>query len=249
MERSLVFEPRVLSPGGSYARADDMRVGEEYFVLQFTVSEPMVPIMTTVTFCQRVVSIEEDESELPAVYLREVKAKKRGTGPEAFVNASDALYQTRLIGRTGSVAPLCRFEDALNILISREYVLRGKRQEKSDARPLSENPQPVVSDALSVGETYLIDYVDQPKLIPDMWTATLIGRNLRSGDMDRAYFQDVEAYRDGVSFETDEFEPRTIVALDRSDLDSIFDFEHAIEELMRCSLRRRGFLDLGGVDC
>jgi len=116
-----------------------------------------------------------------------------------------------------------------------------------EGRQLTEYAEPVSSHDLREGQLYFaVNYIDDEMLIPTMETVVFIGRNLEPGDVGQVYFQDVESHREGVSFDpnTDDGAARFQCGSE-DELGHIFDYEHALEELMRCSLRhkQRGQLD------
>ncbi|NII73988.1 hypothetical protein FHW84_002573 [Dyella sp. SG562] len=110
-----------------------------------------------------------------------------------------------------------------------------------DKREIARAAEPVSSDELAIGDTYFsVTYADEDMKIPLMESMTFIGKNL--GDHDETetlYFQDAESYREGIRL-SDDPEPGScnFFFCGPDQLDAIFDFERALEELMRCSLRR-----------
>jgi hypothetical protein len=111
------------------------------------------------------------------------------------------------------------------------------------ARELSPDPQPVHPSLLVEESVYFcVNYVDTDELIPTLETVVYIGREVGQ-DAGKLLFQDVDSYREGVRYGTDAAEAHgTFVARPERDLTDVFDYERAVEELMRCSLRRRGIL-------
>ncbi len=77
-------------------------------------------------------------------------------------------------------------------------------------------------------------------LIPIMETWVFAGRKLDPNDEEnRLYFRDVESYLRGIRYgsATDE-NSRFQLATDQN-VNHIFEYEHALDQLMLCSLRRR----------
>jgi hypothetical protein len=71
-------------------------------------------------------------------------------------------------------------------------------------------------------------------------TLVFIGRNLDPDDKGRLHFQDLESYAAGIRRDTsDESERATFYAQEEKHLNHIFKYEHALNELLRCSLRRQ----------
>ena len=106
------------------------------------------------------------------------------------------------------------------------------------ARELKPYAEPVSSDVLEEGEVYFsINFADENMTIPAMAPLVFIGRNLREEDEGVVlYFQDFDSHKE-----------RSRNSLnDRSGYQSgveglfkhVFEYERALEVLMRCSLRR-----------
>ena len=87
---------------------------------------------------------------------------------------------------------------------------------------------------------FALNYVDCDLLVPVMETVVFIGRDLEPDDVGQVYIQDVESYREGVRYGR-----ITMAKLRSSKLGQrrkgghIFQFEKALNELMRCSLNRQ----------
>lgn len=109
-------------------------------------------------------------------------------------------------------------------------------------RQLQPFAEPVSSDVLVTGEVYFaVTYVDDAMEIPIIETFVFIGIDLEHETNGTLYFQDVESHRAGILFgatETDKDANFFVCAPDQ--LKSTFRFENALDELMRCSLRRAG---------
>lgn len=110
-----------------------------------------------------------------------------------------------------------------------------------DGRELNEYAEPVSSSDLQEGAVYFaINYTDDGMLVPVIETLVFIGKNLEPDDVGEAYFQDVVSYRDGVPYRWDSDDGiATFYSGPENELKHIFKYEHALNELMRCSLRRR----------
>ncbi|MBT2119744.1 hypothetical protein KK141_21675 [Dyella sp. LX-66] len=102
--------------------------------------------------------------------------------------------------------------------------------------------QHVTYDELTVGDDYyMISYADGDCKIPVMESLIYLGKNIVGLDSaETLYFQDAESYRAGVRV-TDSPERGTyeLHGLKPDQLDMIYDFERALEELMRCSMQRK----------
>jgi hypothetical protein len=111
-----------------------------------------------------------------------------------------------------------------------------------EERELKSYAEPVTQDTLKAGEVYFsVQYADEDMLVPIMETWVFAGRNLDSEDMnaDRLYFQDLESYLQGIRYESATNENASFQVPSEKNINHIFDYERALDELMRCSLRRR----------
>ena len=101
-------------------------------------------------------------------------------------------------------------------------------------------------EALKVGEVYFsVQFADEDLLIPIMETWVFAGSNLdREGPgSDRLYFQDVESYRQGVRYESATSDDARFQVQSEKNIKHIFEYERSLEQLMKCSLRRRKLAD------
>jgi len=112
------------------------------------------------------------------------------------------------------------------------------RFEERELKPYAE---PISAADLKEGSIYFaVTYADDEMLIPTMETIVFIGRNLDPVDDGRVYFQDINSYRRGVRYETatdDDY--AHFSSGSEAEVKHIFAYEHALEALMACSLRRR----------
>lgn len=108
-----------------------------------------------------------------------------------------------------------------------------------EARDLTDYAQPVEPGSLRRGEAYFsVQYVDEDCLIPTIETIVFVGRNLDPDDTDLLYFQDVECYQMGIKYGSGHFEDTGFRTAREDGVKHIFDYESALNELMKCSLRR-----------
>lgn len=104
-----------------------------------------------------------------------------------------------------------------------------------EGRELKPYAEPVSAAELKQGSAYFaVTFVDEDMLIPTMETVVFIGRNLEPGDIDRVYFRDVRSFREGVDSETE-----WDYTASENNINHIFEFERALDQLLACSLRRR----------
>ena len=76
-------------------------------------------------------------------------------------------------------------------------------------------------------------------LIPTIDTVVYIDENLEPGDTDRVYFQDIDSFNAGVHYGRDVDGAHAIFQCgSRNELGHIFTFEAALNELLKCSMRR-----------
>ncbi len=110
-----------------------------------------------------------------------------------------------------------------------------------EERELPSHAEPISSSDLREGEVYFsVNYVDDDMLLPTMETVVFIGRNLQPGDSGQVYFQDIDSYRGGVRYESATEEDYVEFSTgSENEVSHIFTYEKALEELMKCSLRRR----------
>jgi hypothetical protein len=105
---------------------------------------------------------------------------------------------------------------------------------KFDARQIPSYAEPVAPEALEVGHTYYaIAFIDPEMLTPIITSLVYVGRDLEEGDCGWLYFEDPDYYHSGIE------QKKRLTTCQESNVGHIFEFEHAFEVLMRCSLRRR----------
>ncbi len=110
-----------------------------------------------------------------------------------------------------------------------------------EERELKFYAQPITAETLQVGRTYFcVQYPDRDMLIPIVETFVFAGRKLHPEDAEgRLYFQDVESYLQGIRYGSAAAKNATFRVPLEENTKHIFEYEHALEELMKCSLRRR----------
>jgi len=109
-----------------------------------------------------------------------------------------------------------------------------------EARELKSYASPVTADALKQGEVYFsVQFADENMLIPIVETWAFVGKGLDPEDTEHhLYFQDVESYLHGVRYGSPGAEDATFQVSLEGSTNHIFEYEQALEELMKCSLRR-----------
>jgi hypothetical protein len=115
------------------------------------------------------------------------------------------------------------------------------RFEGRDLKPYSEYVQP---SGLVEGEIYFaVHFLDDQMLVPELDPVVFIGRNLERGDCERLYFQDAASYMSGIRYgnsgeHADDGQTKIHVVEENAPF--VFDFERALDVLLRCSLKRQG---------
>jgi hypothetical protein len=113
--------------------------------------------------------------------------------------------------------------------------LQQMRFEERELKPYAE---PIPPEELKYGETYFaVLYVDDDGVVPTLEPLVFIGKDLEPEDEEKLYFQDYDSYRSGVRFETATPDDGAIFHTGREK--HVFDYEHALDQLMACALRRR----------
>jgi hypothetical protein len=113
------------------------------------------------------------------------------------------------------------------------------RFEERDLKPYAE---PISFGELKQGAIYFsVSYVDDQLLMPTVEPLVYIGENLDAGDVGRvSYFQDASSYRRGIRHGSESKEGEAIFFTASGDkMPPIFEYERALDELLRCALRRR----------
>lgn len=99
---------------------------------------------------------------------------------------------------------------------------------------------PVSSDALIVGRVYFsLNYVDANMVTPVLDPWVFLGIDLSPGDHGRVYFQDADSYAQGVRIESAKDSEATLYVGSSGEVNHIFEFPNAVDELRRCAARRK----------
>ena len=108
-----------------------------------------------------------------------------------------------------------------------------------DGRELQLGAEPIPTASLREGSEYFsVQYADEQLLIPIIGTWIYIGRGLEESEPDLLYFQDVESYHQGVRYGKSGEENASFHLSRDGKLHHMFDFERALNELLKCALRR-----------
>jgi hypothetical protein len=111
-----------------------------------------------------------------------------------------------------------------------------------EGRELKSYAEPVSANDLVEREVYFtVQFADQKLLIPMIEPIVFVGKNLGEGDTDVLYFQNFESHATGVRYASATNESMTDFQVRGPDeIKHFFTYDHALDELMKCSLRRRG---------
>jgi hypothetical protein len=114
-----------------------------------------------------------------------------------------------------------------------------------EGRVLAPKAEYLKADDLNEGETYfMVDYADPELLVPQLTPVVFVGRNLEADGSGHVYFQDMDSYRDGVRIDDLDSEENggdlkgLLYKFAQKD-PAVVSFESAIDELLRCYLRRK----------
>ena len=109
------------------------------------------------------------------------------------------------------------------------------RFEERELKPYAETVPP---EDLKVGTVYFAVYfVDDEMLIPVVEPKVFIGSDLDPERPGKFHFQDIDSYRQGVRYESSTEDDDAI--FETGTERHIFEYEKALDVLMRCALRRR----------
>jgi len=104
-------------------------------------------------------------------------------------------------------------------------------------RYLKPYAEPISATELHEDSVYFsVSFVDGDMHIPVIETLVFVGRN----DKGLLQFQDVESYRQKVNFASSSNDLHAVfIECSEDQLNNVFEFERALDVLLRCSLRRR----------
>ena len=110
-----------------------------------------------------------------------------------------------------------------------------------EGRELSSFSEPVTHHQLKVGEVYfIVGFIDDHMHVPTMEAYVFIGRNLQPEDHAEYYFQDFSSHKAGITYDSSSPDDAAeFLSQSEDELGLIFDYEYALNELLKCSLRRK----------
>jgi hypothetical protein len=107
-------------------------------------------------------------------------------------------------------------------------------------RELPTYAEPVNADKLAIGETYFaVQYLDEDLLLPTVETLILTEKKQGEDGKTVFCFQDRRSYRAGIRRGSAEAGCAISYSQPEQYLNHIFEYEYAVDELIRCVLRRR----------
>lgn len=90
-----------------------------------------------------------------------------------------------------------------------------------------------------------VQYADENLLVPIIETLVFAGKNLDNEHAELLYFQNAESYRQGIRYGSAEAENATFQLAREDKVNHIFEYERALDELMKCSLKRKNKMTKG----
>ncbi len=100
--------------------------------------------------------------------------------------------------------------------------------------------EPVSQGKFKEGEVYFsVQYVDKEMLIPVVETLVCLGKDTTGTNENRLHFQDVESYRRGIRRKAASANVGNFQSIVDGKAKHIFEYEKALDELLRCALRRQ----------
>ena len=226
----MYFEERELKPYAEPVSASELREGTTYFAVNYVPDDMLIPIMETLVFIGR----NLDTGDVGKVYFQDVRSYRQGIRHDR--DSSDEAYPSDVnaeifCGPENQVSHIFEYERALDSLIKcslRRMKLDTEGLARFEGQELKSYAEPVSAAELKEGSVYFaLTFVDEDMLIPTMETLVFAGRDLEPGNVGKVYFRDVDS------------ENEWDYSASESSINHIFEFEHALDQLMACSLRRK----------
>jgi hypothetical protein len=235
------FEERELLPYITPVSPAELQEGSAYFSVNFVLDDMTIPFLETLVFIGR--NLHDDD--LGLLYFQDVRSYREGLRYNRDESEAEDGRAEFLAQPEDQVHHICEYERALE-----ELMVCSLRRRKLDQmvtmhfeeRQLNHEPDPVSATELENGSAYFaLSYVDNDRLTPVMDTRVFIGTNLEPGDDGKFYFEDPDSYyTEGIRYNrVHEDDSATFYVQSESELNHVFEFEQALDELMRCSIRRR----------
>jgi hypothetical protein len=115
----------------------------------------------------------------------------------------------------------------------------NNEQMRFEGRQLKPHPTYVNHKLLKEGRVYfVVSFIDNDLLVPELQSIVFIGRNLLPDDRSKIYFQDFSSYQEGARFPASRGTAANFICFSANE-HYVQDFEEAINELLRCSIKRK----------
>ena len=110
-----------------------------------------------------------------------------------------------------------------------------------EARELKEYVEPVTVENLQAGSIYFaVQFLDADMLVPVLEPLIYLGKSLPGTEQGNLCFQSLESYLEGVRFDSaTTSERQSFQITSPNSVNHIFEYERALDVLMRCALERR----------
>jgi hypothetical protein len=92
---------------------------------------------------------------------------------------------------------------------------------------------------------FALQFSERNLLVPRLEPWIFLGQDLDGDSRNKRYFQDFDSYCAGLRYaEQGEADSVCLQVYGPEEGKHIFDYEHALKQLMRCGLRRQGIADI-----
>ena len=109
-----------------------------------------------------------------------------------------------------------------------------------EEKDLTTYAEPVSASALKEDHIYFsVQYIDEALLVPTVETLVFVGRYVGSDGLNRLRFQDVGSHSQGIRYGSPDAGELCFQSPTEDGIKHIFEYEKALDELMRCARRRR----------
>lgn len=232
----MYLEERSLSPYPQPLVAQELEQGSVYFDASFLDRSMLIPCLEPYVFIGR----DLDPEAEPGLYFQDFATYSSEIRFETATQDSGAIF----IQESEKNLHLFDYESALDQLLWCSLRWQGISKREPilfEGRLLSPQAKPIPAENLEEGPLYFsLVFQNHEGLIPSLEPYIFLGKDLKPGDSGRFYFQDFSSHRKGVRFGADtEIDQAHFLAERKDEVDHFFEYDAALEELMRCSLQRR----------
>ena len=113
------------------------------------------------------------------------------------------------------------------------------------ATQLKPYAEPVGPSAMKVGRVYFsVEFLDHDLLVPVLQPLIFLGFNLNGRNPSLRFFQNFDSFRSGVRYPGTNEDVHDFEVCGPEQGKHIFEYERALEGLMKCALNRRQVKDL-----